>query len=81
MWVARDHSDGTGFRELTSGSGNMAFPSFSPDGHRFVYRAIEKDGYGLHIMDLETKGVTALTNAYDNFPLRSPRSDLVMFAR
>ena len=31
--------------------------------------AFEKDGYGLRIMDLETKAVTALTHAYDNFPL------------
>ena len=32
-------------------------------------------------MDLETRGVTALTDAYDNFPLWSPRGDLIMFAR
>ena len=32
-------------------------------------------------MDLKTKGVTALTDAYDNFPLWSPRGDLIMFAR
>ena len=79
--IAIINPDGTGFRELTSGSGNSAFPSFSPDGHRFVYRAFEKDGYGLRIMDLETKRVTALTDAYDNFPLWSPRGDLIMFAR
>jgi TolB protein len=79
--IAIINPDGTGFRELTSGSGNSAFPSFSPDGHSFVYRAFEKDGYGLRIMDLETKGVTALTDAYDNFPLWSPRGDLIMFAR
>jgi Tol biopolymer transport system component len=46
-----------------------------------VYRAFEKDGYGLRIMDLETKAVTVLTHAYDNFPLWSPRGDLIMFAR
>jgi Tol biopolymer transport system component len=79
--IAIINPDGTGFRELTSGSGNSAFPSFSPDGHRFVYRAFEKNGYGLRIMDLETKGVTPLTDAYDNFPLWSPRGDLIMFAR
>ncbi len=79
--IAIINPEGTGFRELTSGSGNNAFPSFSPDGHRFVYRTFEKDGYGLRIMDLETKGVTALTDAYDNFPLWSPRGDLIVFAR
>jgi Tol biopolymer transport system component len=61
--IAIINSDGTGFRELTSGSGNSAFPSFSPDGHRFVYRAFEKDGYGLRIMDLETKGITYMTTS------------------
>jgi Tol biopolymer transport system component len=32
-------------------------------------------------MNLETKGITALTREYDNFPLWSPRGDLIMFAR
>ena len=79
--VAIINPDGTGFQELTSGSGNSAFPSFSPDGRRFVYRVFEKDGYGLRIMDLATKAVSPLTNEYDNFPLWSPRGDLIMFAR
>lgn len=73
--------DGKGFEELTSGSGNSAFPSFAPDGRRFVYRAFEKDGYGLRIMDFETKAITKLTNDYDNFPLWSPRGDLILFDR
>jgi Tol biopolymer transport system component len=79
--VAIVKADGTGFKELTSGSGNNAFPSFAPDGKRFVYRTFSKDGYGLRIMDLETKAATALTREYDNFPLWSPRGDLIMFAR
>jgi Tol biopolymer transport system component len=32
-------------------------------------------------MNLETKAVTTLTKGYDNFPLWSPRGDLIMFAR
>jgi TolB protein len=79
--IAIVNSDGTGFRELTSGLGNNAFPSFAPDGKRFVFRRFEKDGFGLRIMNLETNAVTTLTAAYDNFPLWSPRGDLVMFAR
>jgi TolB protein len=79
--VAIVNSDGTGFRELTSGLGNNAFPSFAPDGKRFVYRTFEKDGYGLRIMNLETKAVTTLSGEYDNFPLWSPRGDLIMFSR
>jgi TolB protein len=79
--VAIVNADGTGLRELTAGLGNNAFPSFAPDGKRFVYRTFEKDGYGLRVMNLETKAVTTLTGAYDNFPLWSPRGDLIMFSR
>jgi TolB protein len=79
--VAIVNADGTGFRELTAGLSNNAFPSFAPDGKRIVYRAFEKDGYGLRIMNLETKAVTTLSAEYDNFPLWSPRGDLIMFSR
>jgi TolB protein len=79
--VAIVNADGTGFRELTSGADNNAFPSFAPDGKRLVYRAFAKDGYGLRILNLETKAVTTLTSEYDNFPLWSPRRDLILFSR
>jgi TolB protein len=79
--VALVNADGTGFQELTNGAGNDAFPSFSPDGKRFVYRTFSREGNGLRIMDLDTKAVTNLTDGYDNFPLWSPRGDLIMFAR
>ncbi len=32
-------------------------------------------------MNLETKAVTTLSGEYDNFPLWSPRGDLIMFSR
>jgi Tol biopolymer transport system component len=79
--VAIVNADGAGFRELTTGPGNNAFPSFAPDGKRFVYRTFSGEGDGLRIMNLETNAVTTLTNGYDNFPLWSPRGDLIMFAR
>ena len=79
--VAIVNADGTAFQELTSGSDNSAFPSFAPDGKSFVYRTFTKDGYGLRVMNLETRAVTSLTAAYDNFPLWSPRGDLIMFSR
>jgi len=79
--IAMVKRDGTGFEELTTGGKNNAFPSFAPDGKRFVFRSFEKDGYGLRIMDLETKSITTLTSQYDNFPLWSPRGDLIMFSR
>lgn len=79
--VAVVNADGSGFQELTGGAGNNAFPSFSADGKRLVYRTFSREGNGLRIMDLETRAVTNLTDGYDNFPLWSPRGDLIMFAR
>jgi dipeptidyl aminopeptidase/acylaminoacyl peptidase len=75
------NADGTGFTELTAEPGNNAFPSFAPDGKRFVYRTFTEDGYGLRIMNLDTKAVKILTREYDNFPLWSPRGNLIMFSR
>ena len=79
--IAMINADGTGFQELTSGADNNAFPSYSPDGNRLVFRSFGKNGQGLRIMNLENKAVTTLTSDYDNFPLWSPRGDLIMFAR
>jgi TolB protein len=79
--VAMIKPDGTGFREVTSGANNNGFPSMSPDGKRFVYRSFGPEGEGLRIMDLATKAITTLTDGYDNFPLWSPRGDLIMFSR
>jgi TolB protein len=79
--VAMINRDGSGYRELTSGANNAAFPSMSPDGRRFVYRNFGPDGDGLRIMDIETKQVTAIAGGYDNFPLWSPRGDLITFSR
>ena len=79
--VAVVNPDGSGFRQLTSGPNNNAFPSMSPDGRRFVYRTFGPDGEGLRIMDIETKQVTSIAGGYDNFPLWSPRGDLIMFSR
>ena len=80
--VALINPDGTGFREITSGADNNAFPSMSPDGTRVVYRSFGQSGSsGLKIINLETNAVTNLTSGYDNFPLWSPRGDLIMFTR
>jgi Tol biopolymer transport system component len=80
--VAIVHPDGSGFREVTTGPDNSAFPSMAPDGVRFVYRSFGTSGDdGLKIMNIETRAVTTLTSGYDNFPLWSPRGDLIMFSR
>ena len=79
--IAMIKPDGTGFRELTKGPNNNGFPSLAPDGTRVVYRTFGPDGDGLRIMNLSTNAITTLTTGYDNFPLWSPRGDLIMFSR
>ena len=79
--IAVIQPDGTGFQVVTTGPDNNAFPSLAPDGQRFVYRSFGAEGGGLRIMNLATKTVTPLTEGYDNFPLWSPRGDLITFSR
>ena len=79
--VAMIKPDGSGLREITSGANNNGFPSYAPDGKRFVYRTFGPEGQGLRVMHLEDGHVTQLTQDYDNFPRWSPRGDLIMFVR
>jgi Tol biopolymer transport system component len=79
--VAMIKPDGSGLREITSGANNNGFPSYAPDGKRFVYRTFGSEGQGLRVMNLDDGRVTKLTEDYDNFPRWSPRRDLIMFVR
>jgi len=79
--VAMIQPDGSGYHELTSGANNNGFPSMSPDGLRFVYRTLGPEGSGLRIKNLENNSVFTLTSDYDNFPLWSPRGDVILFTR
>ena len=80
--IAIINADGTGFREVTTGAEQQRLPV---DGARRQARSstasFGPDGEGLRIMNIETKAVTTLTKGYDNFPLWSPRGDLIMFSR
>src|SRR5262249_3394319 len=60
--IAIVNPDGTGFREVTKGSDNNAFPSMAPDGKRIVFRSFGPDGRnGLKVFNLETNAITQLT--------------------
>jgi TolB protein len=75
------NADGTGFHVVTSGANNNAFASFSADGKSIVYRTAGPDGEGLRIMNLADHSITKVTNEYDNFPVWSPRTNLIAFVR
>lgn len=79
--VALIKADGTGLELLTKTPNNNAFPSFSPDGKRLIYRTAGPAGEGLRLMNLEDRSVTTLTTEYDNFAAWSPRGDLIAFVR
>jgi Tol biopolymer transport system component len=75
------NADGSGFHLITSGNSNNAFASFGPDGKHIVYRTAGPDADGLRIMNLANQTVKVLTNEWDNFPVWSPRGDLIAFVR
>jgi Tol biopolymer transport system component len=75
------NADGSGLHLVTSGANSNAFSSFAPDGKHIVYRTEGRDGEGLRIMNLQDGSVTVLTDGYDNFPVWSPRGDLIAFMR
>jgi TolB protein len=79
--VAIVNADGTGFQIVTSGENNNAFASFGPDGKHIVYRTLGAKEMGLRIMNLEDHSIKVLTNEWDNFPVWSPRDDLIAFIR
>ncbi|CAN9186737.1 unnamed protein product [Alternaria alternata] len=80
----RATANGSFSEQLTDGSVNTGFPSYSPNGRYIVYRVFGGE-YGLRIMDLEDRSVSILTNAtndnYDNLPSWSPDGSRIVFSR
>ena len=79
LWRVR--RDGTGAEQLTDGTINAGFPSYSGDGKEIAYRVWGKDERGLRILNLETRKIRVLTNGQDNMPGWSPDGQRIVFTR
>jgi len=67
-------------RVTFTGNYNVS-PALSPDGRWLTYISRGANGYKIHLMDLASEKVTALTeSSYDEKPSFAPNSKLVMFA-
>jgi Tol biopolymer transport system component len=81
IWKIRP--DGGGAVNLTAGSkGNNAFPAFSPDGRRIVFRSGRDGNHEIYMMDADGKNLRRLTNdpATDTMPAFSPNGDQIAFS-
>lgn len=76
-------ADGSSYENITDGTYNAGFPSFSPDGTKLVFRLWDGENgpLGLHVMDMETGNTTQITDGWDNTPGWSPDGELIVFAR
>jgi Tol biopolymer transport system component len=73
-------SDGSFVRALTADNAVSAFPSWSPDGKRIVYR-VKGAERGLRIVNVDDGSIQTLTTQNDNFPFWSPDGTRICFTR
>ena len=68
-------------QRVTFNGGYNVSPSLSPDRRWLSYISRGSNGYKVHVMDLATEKVTALTEtAQDEKPTFAPNSKLIMYA-
>ncbi len=79
--IMRIRRDGTGLEELTDGSINAGFPTYSADGKEIAFRVFSGKEMGLHILNLETRQTRVLTIELDNMPGWSPDGTKITFTR
>jgi Tol biopolymer transport system component len=81
-WIYRATANGSYYEQLTFGSLNSGFPSYSHDGRYLVYRVWGAEK-GLRILDLVTNSTRVLTNdtLTDNLPFFSPDGEQIVFTR
>jgi Tol biopolymer transport system component len=67
---------------LTDGTGNDAFPAYSPDGKQIVFRSGRDGAKNLYIMDRNGDNVRRLTNGdwTDTMAEWSPRGEWISFS-
>ena len=81
VWKVR--RDGTGAENLTSGSAaNDAWPDFSADGGRIVFRSGRDGNHEIYLMDADGSDLHRLTDdpGLDSMPALSPKGDQVAFS-
>ncbi|EPE30990.1 DPP6 N-terminal [Glarea lozoyensis ATCC 20868] len=79
-WIFRASADGSIAEQLTNGTLNSGFPSYSADGRYLVYRVWGAQ-FGLRILDLANQNTRVLTDSNDNLPFFSPSGDKIVFTR
>lgn len=80
-WIMRATANGSYYEELTDGSINSGFPTYSLDGKTLVYRVWSEYIWGLRSLDIESGVITNLTCEWDNLPMFSPDGSRILFTR
>ena len=81
--IMKVRKDGSDVQELTAGTPNAGFPSWSPNGKEIVFRSWGSgpDDMGLRILNVNDGSTRVLTTEPDNLPAWSPDGKRILFTR